>query len=179
MGNTMTNVQYLLPAEVASQPCQEDQDVSEVVARGNVETSQPIRRILVPTNFSPCSAEALDRAILMARQWNAAITLLHVIDINPPTGSSHCGTADELMRQLCINGISELARLKESLVPSEVPIQTLLVEGLPCEEIVENSSGFDLLVINESQPKSAWNLFSRHSAQRVIELPKCPVQVVH
>ena len=38
-----------------------------------------IRKILVPTDFSMHSDVALKRAILLAKQFHATITLLHVI----------------------------------------------------------------------------------------------------
>ena len=68
------------------------------------EPGRPIRRILVPTDFSPCSLRAVERAIAMARQSNAALTILHVIEIDPPAASSHYGTADDLMRPLWVRG---------------------------------------------------------------------------
>jgi nucleotide-binding universal stress UspA family protein len=139
---------------------------------------RPIHRILVPTDFSPSSARALECAIAMPRQSDASLTILHVIDINPPAASRHFGTADDLMRQLWVRGTSEFAGLKTSLDQTQVRIQTLLVEGLPFEAIVENSCDFDLLVIYEPSFKSAWNFFSRHTARRVIEQAKCPVHVV-
>jgi nucleotide-binding universal stress UspA family protein len=82
------------------------------------------------------------------------------------------------MRQLWVTGTAELARLKKSLEQTQLQIRTLLVEGLPHEAIVENSSGFDLLVISEPYPKSGWNFFSKHTARRVIEQAKCRVHVV-
>jgi len=147
----------------------------------NVSTGEepglPTRRILVPTDFSPCSLRTVDCAIALARQSNASLTILHVIDIDPPAAWTYYGTADALMRRLWVRGNSELAQLKQLAEESLVRTRTLLVEGLPYEAIVENSSGFDLLVIDEPQAKSGWNLFSRHTARRVIEQAKCPVHV--
>ena len=40
-------------------------------------------RILVPTDFSPQSDRAMRRALLIARQCDAAITMLHVVDVEP------------------------------------------------------------------------------------------------
>ncbi len=41
-----------------------------------------IRRILVPTDFSAASSGAVARAARLANQCRAALTLLHVVDIN-------------------------------------------------------------------------------------------------
>lgn len=46
----------------------------------------PIRSILVPTDFSACAAKALDHAIAMAKVFGAEVTLLHVVPV--PTSYS-------------------------------------------------------------------------------------------
>ena len=191
MRNKAIALQKHPPAELAFSPMEEDGNAPSPVVKdrsANLSASaywgadgavgQPTRRILVPTDFSPCSARAVECAVAMARESDASLTILHVIDINPPAASRHCGTADDLMRQLWLRGTSELARLKTSLGQTQVRIQTVLVEGLPFEAIVENSCDFDLLVINEPSSKSAWNFFSKRTARRVIEQAKCPVHVV-
>jgi nucleotide-binding universal stress UspA family protein len=53
-----------------------------------------------------------------------------------------------------------------------------MVEGIPAEVIVENSSRFDLLVIGKKDRKSLWNPFSRHTARRIIDRAQCPVLLV-
>ena len=148
--------------------------------RGQVrqDSGRSIRRILVPTDFSPGSARAVEYAAGLAGASEAVLTLLHVIDINPPAASRHFGTAEDLMRQIRATGEAELARLKKSLEESHCRVQTHLVEGLPCEAILEHSSGFDLLVISEPRPDPGWKFFSRHTARRVIDQAECPVQIV-
>jgi len=143
------------------------------------EPGRRIKTILVPTDFSACSAKAVDRAAALARHHDAMLTILHVVDINPPAALTHSGPAKDLMRHLWVIGAAELSRLKKSLETSQTKAQTLMVEGLPPEAIVQNSSGFDLLVIAEPRPKSAWKLFARHTARRVVEEAECPVLVVH
>ena len=156
-------------------------DASQNFSRGErpgVEPGRPVRRIIVATDFSESSARAIKQAVVLAHQTNAALTILHVIDINPPAASIHCGPADDLMRQLWVTGAAELARLKKSLEQTHVTVQVLLLEGLPCETIVESSSGFDVLVINKPDIKSPWNFFSKHTARRVAERAQCAVHVV-
>jgi nucleotide-binding universal stress UspA family protein len=192
MRNQVTTLQQSPPSEEAFRAWAENQNTPLVADKDrspgfsgsarvhtNQESGRPIRRILVPTDFSPCSARALERAVALAQQTDATLTILHVIDINPPAARTHCGTAEELMRQLWVTGTSELARLKKSLEENQIRSQTLVVEGLPCEAIVENSSDFDLLVISEPRLKSGWDFFWKHTTQRVIEQAECPVHVVH
>jgi nucleotide-binding universal stress UspA family protein len=140
---------------------------------------RPVKNILVPTDFSAGSTEALAKAAALARQHDATLTILHVIDINPPAALTHSGPADKLMRQLWATGMSELRRLEASLAQNQIKTRTLIVEGLPAEAIVEKSAAFDLLAIGEERPKPAWSLFSKRTARCVIEQAECPVLVVH
>jgi nucleotide-binding universal stress UspA family protein len=138
-----------------------------------------IRNILAPTDFSPVSVEAVMQAAALARRYDALLTILHVIDINPPSARTHVGSADELMRQQLATGRAELKRLSESLAQQQTRTQPRIIEGIPAEVIIENSSRFDLLVINEERPGSAWSLFSERTVQRVIESAACPLLIVH
>ncbi len=138
-----------------------------------------IRKILVPTDFSACSAEAIAQAAALARRHDATLTILHVIDINPSAALKHLGAAEDLMRELWVTGSDQLRGLTELLAQNQTKAQTLIVEGLPAEAIVEHSPGFDLLVIGERRSKPAHAFFSRHTAQRVIEGAECPVLAVH
>ena len=134
------------------------------------EAAGRIRNILAPTDFSVCSAEAVAQAAALARRYD---------DSNPSAALAHVGPAENLMRQLWATGISQLRRLRESLARAQTKTQTRILEGLPAEAIVESSSGFDLLVVGEPRSKSAWHLFAKHTARRVIEWAACPVLVVH
>jgi nucleotide-binding universal stress UspA family protein len=61
----------------------------------------------------------------------------------------------------------------------QVEAQTAVQEGLPWEEIVERSRDFDLVLMGGSRGRKRWNLFSKHTARRVLENAACPVLVVH
>lgn len=134
-----------------------------------------VRKILVPTDFSPTSAGAVGCGVALANQFNAALTILHVVDINRQVSS---GTAQDLMRNLWAEGSTQLGQLAWSL-PNQVRAQTIVDEGLPWEVIVEKSHDFDLLVLGKTPCKMRWNGFSQHTAQRVLENAACPVMVVH
>lgn len=138
-----------------------------------------IRNILVPTDFSACSLAAVAQAAALARHNDATLTLLHVIDTNSPEALTHVGSAEDLMRQLWVTGRLRLCPLAESLERAKTKTLTRTIEGLPAEAIIEDSSGFDLLVIGERDSNPAWHFFSRHTARRVIDGAQCPVLVVH
>jgi len=142
------------------------------------EPDWKVDKILVATDFSACAAVAVARAAALARRHDGTLTILHVVDVNPPAAVTHCGNAEDLMRQLWATGVSELAQSKKTLEENHTRARTLIVEGFPVEAIVEASSGFDLLVIGEPASKPAWNFFSTRTARRIIERALCPVWVV-
>jgi universal stress protein A len=149
------------------------------VAPASKGAQQPlISRILVPIDFSNRCAAALDHAVALARQVNANLTLLHVIDINAQASSEQPGDAESLQQRLCEEGFAQMGRLAWSLASQQIETQTLIVEGLPWEQIVEKSQGYDLLVMPKPGAKPYWHIFSRHTVRRVIEMAQCPVLVV-
>ena len=142
-------------------------------------TEAPARaqRILVPTDFSPASALAVDRALKLAALSEASITLLHIVDLNAQHADGGCGPANELMTHLRSEGTARLSELARSL-PADVRPQTVMAEGLPWEEIAEHSAGFDLLVVGRRRARLGWRPFARHTVRRTVENARCPVLVV-
>jgi len=59
-----------------------------------------------------------------------------------------------------------------------VDAQTAIEEGLPWEQIIEKSLQSDVLILGKSRSRPGFHLFSKHTAQRVIENATCPVIVV-
>lgn len=135
-----------------------------------------IERILVPTDFSSRSARALEFAVALARQCDATLTVLHVIDLNAQYGRE-CFSATDLMKRTWENGADRMGELAFSL-NGQVNAQTMLEEGLPWEQIVEKSRTFDLIVLGKDDFHSGWKLFSKRTAEQVLENTECPVLVV-
>jgi nucleotide-binding universal stress UspA family protein len=136
-----------------------------------------IRRILVPTDFSPASLAAVEQGVQMANQCNAELTILHVIDVNVQVATAEAGGAHGAVKRLWDDGWAQLSRLASTLC-GQVQAQATIEEGLPWEEILGRSGEFDLLILGESRVKNGWKLFSRRTVQRVIEGAACPVMLV-
>lgn len=144
-----------------------------------VAAESAIKRILVPTDFSPSSVRALETAVLLARRYHAAITLLYVVDVNfhvPPTGPVD---ANKLREELWQEGLGKLGQMVLGLRGAGVDVQTLIRQGLPWEEIVEAAQQYDLLVIGKHKAGPFWRLFSRNTLKGVIGAAPCPVMVVN
>jgi nucleotide-binding universal stress UspA family protein len=71
--------------------------------------------------------------------------------------------------------VSEMVRLKENLSDQNVPTETLIVEGIPWEQIAMQSQGYDLLILGRASPRPPWKFFSKHTSRRLLKEAGCPV----
>lgn len=149
---------------------------SEALSLEQVHPQKPVRKILVATDFSSASVRAVEFAVTLAQQWDAELTLLHVIDISAQSAQGESLPAARLMSHLWNKGFEEMGRLAFAL-SGKVHAQSAMEEGLPCEIIVEKSADFDLVIIGRTHGKMQWNLFSHQTVQRVLQNASCPVIV--
>jgi len=136
-----------------------------------------IKRILVSVDFSPPSINAFQCAVALANQCNAALTILHVINIAAQPYPARLEGTNDFTEHLWCEGSARMGELAGFLA-GQVTAETVLTEGLPYEVIVDLSRDFDLVIVGTDHHKAGWKLFSQHTAQRVIKLAACPVMVV-
>jgi nucleotide-binding universal stress UspA family protein len=134
-----------------------------------------LQSILVPTDFSVSSEKTIHFAADLAAQCGARLTVMHVVDINSRQASAHAGSAESLMGRLWQEGVARMTGLADRLARQEIPAETILVEGLPWEQICNYSQGFDLTVLTRTPARRRRSFFSRHTARRCIENLACPV----
>jgi nucleotide-binding universal stress UspA family protein len=144
-------------------------------AHDSMGLGRPLERILVPTDFSPASTRALDQAVLLANEFDARLTILHVIDICTPSKPGE--SAATLMKRLWDDSFRRMAALAHSLIV-RVDARTMFEEGLPWEEIAIKSRDADLVVLGETHRRSRWNFMSHRTVERVIQHAACPVLLV-
>ena len=144
----------------------------------------PIRKILVPTDFSDCARQALRLAVPFARQFNASLTVLFVAQFyfaSPDAVDLNLPALESKMRR---SGEKQLATLVhreiESQVESQVPVETLVRSGQPAKEIVDVARAMDIdLIILSTHGRSGLAHFLLGStAEQVVRQAPCPVFVV-
>jgi len=132
-----------------------------------------MKKIMVATDFSERSDRALRRATLLARQFDAAILLVHVVDDDQPRRivDAEGDEASTLLRQMA-------ATLRD-------------VDGVTCETRVILASPFvgiaqavadaapDLLVIGPHRRQVLRDVFVGTTAERTIRSVDCPVLMVN
>lgn len=135
----------------------------------------PIRTILHPTDFSECSDAALSVAKLLAREQGARLLLLHVAPVVVPMGE---------MVPLPAAPKALLAALEDRRARcdalSRYPVEVLLREGDPVEEIVRLAAEREAdVIVMGSHGRSGfvrWLLGS--VAEGVMRKAHCPVLTV-
>jgi universal stress protein A len=141
-----------------------------------------LQRILVPVDFSPLSKKALQYAVKLAQEFNAKVSLFHVIEpevppffdgymIAPPTISNGASAS-------CTNRLKSWVSSARSAGVSR--IASVVRTGLPAHEIVEAAKELDVdLIVIATHGYTGWKHFAIGStAERVVRAAPCPVLVV-
>jgi general secretion pathway protein E len=130
------------------------------------------REILVATDFSGCSAAAVEHASRLAAESGARLHVLHVL---PSSGRPPDSLADDRRRAL--------ERLAQSIQPEiEIALVTVkdVVIGPPAEAIVAYARGHtvDLIVLGTHGRTGLARLALGSVAQRVLRDAPCEVSVI-
>jgi len=141
-----------------------------------------LKRILVPVDFSPLSKKALQYAIKLAREFNAAVNLFHVVEPEIPPAFDGFMIAPPPISQCATNGyanrLDSLAGSARTAGVSQV--RSTVRTGLAAFEIVEAAKELDVdLIVIATHGYTGWKHFAIGStAERVVRAAPCPVLVV-
>lgn len=137
-----------------------------------------IRSILVPTDFSAPAQAAIEYAVQLASQYDARLTLLHVIEpVATPDFAYYPLTLenDKVMAAAKKHLDQMAAKLKANLVE-----KTLVRNGVAFHEIARAAQTLkaDLIVISTHGYTGLKHILLGSRAERVVRHAPCPVLVV-
>jgi nucleotide-binding universal stress UspA family protein len=134
--------------------------------------------ILCPVDFSAVSARALSKAIALAAESHASLTLLHVTDSLLDAAARAAGTEDTITEQTQ----EELRALLKQVSPDGVkgPMTMAVAVGDPAQEILRQAfeCNADLIVMGTQGRGAAQRLLMGSTTSRVVEATTIPVLVV-
>ena len=140
-----------------------------------------IKKILVPIDFSECSKKALKYAVPLAKQHDAAITLLYVIP-NVPYANGEYGAIDyaSVEDELSVTGKNQLARFAAAELQNGVRAETLVRIGSAAIEIISaaKSLAADLIVVSTHGRTGLKHVLLGSVAEHIVRHAPCPVLVV-
>ena len=137
------------------------------------------QRILAPVDFSEAMPGTLQCAAAFAREFGAAITLLHVVKPDP-SFITHGLARLRLSEAERDAGECQLNKLIDVLWANEVKAEALVAVGIPHLQIVNEAKEIraDLIIMSTHGPVGIWGLFRRNTASKVVRYAPCPVLVV-
>jgi len=143
-----------------------------------------IKRILMATDFSDYSKEALDYAVYLARNLDADVYLLHVFEppFYPPSGRS-LQVPHEIHRWITAlkeDASKKLNALIEETNRQDVKTHSIFKEGTPFLEVLKTAGEIpaDLIVLGTHGRTGLSHFLMGSVAERVLRKAPCPVFMV-
>jgi len=155
-------------------------DKDAALLASGAATTLRIRKILAPVDFSECSRQALRYAVAFARQFGAAVSLIHVVGLN--YGGGEFGVVDlgQLEGQLAEAASKRLKQLIETEVPAEIRADAIVRVGAPAAVIADcaKQRETDLIILSTHGYRGLKHLLLGSTAENVARLAPCPVLIV-
>jgi len=177
-----THAKHLLPYNGNPDVSPPAEALHRFSARDSAGAHLKLERILVPTDFSRESAKAVRYAVTMARQFDASITLVHVVE--PSYGPAEIGGAPVARhvteKQRLARAKSRLGVLgRQILGPCRI-VETVIRNGLAFFEITEAAKALsaDLIIIGTHGYSGLTRAILGSTAEKVVRHAPCPVLVV-
>lgn len=181
LGSTAERVVVRAPCPVLTVRLEPAQPAS---GKGRAAIAAPaaasaIRKVLAPLDFSDCSLAALEYAVQAAEQFDAAITILHVME--PVSYSldftlTHAGETRAQRERL----EARLGELTEPLKRKGLRANHALRGGIPADSVLDWSreEAYDLVVMGTHGRRGISHLVSGSVAEAVLRRASCPVLTV-
>ncbi len=158
-----------------------DEALLDAANRTNRSSAFRIKRILVPIDFSDCAKKALQYALPLAKEHEAAITLLHVMAA-PSYPIGEFGGLEYATLQADTSDLidKKLAALAVDEGGGEVSLDTVVRTGSPAAEIIDVARVLpaDVIVISTHGRTGLKHVLLGSVAEQVVRHAPCPVLVV-
>ncbi|MCL4502762.1 MAG: universal stress protein [Deltaproteobacteria bacterium] len=145
----------------------------------------PLKKILCPVDFSEPSHHALKIAVEMARQFGAALNVIHVIPPvpvhspypDPPNASSDYEPLHQ--QELALESEESLKNMIR-WVPKEIPTLATVVTGDAAEEILAFAAKEHInLIVIATHGLTGWrHLITGSVTEKIVRQASCPVLTI-
>lgn len=143
---------------------------------------KPIDKILFACDFSENSGSALEHALMFARQLNARLIILHVI--NEPVDLRgfyvpHI-SFDRLEKEIEEGAQQMMQKFASESLAGFENFETCIISGIPYEEIVRkaNDEQVGMIILGTHGRTGVDHFLFGSTAERVVRTASCPVLTV-
>ena len=140
-----------------------------------------VQHVLVPIDFSATADRALAYAIALGQQFQARLTLLHVLYITPVTmDEMTAGVAATYLEAQETEAQRLLQASLERVQRAGLQAESLLVRGTPSQTIVDmaGEQGVDLILMGTHGRTGLARVLLGSVAAHIVRQGPCPVLVV-
>lgn len=138
-----------------------------------------IKKILVPVDFSPFSEAAVDYAVVLAKQFQAEMFLIHVIEsqVYSVTDTSMVVSHEAALK---MTAGALMDNLRQATLEKGLSVNASVVSGVPYREIVRKAEeeGVDLIVVGTHGRTGVERLLLGSVAEKIVRLATVPVLTV-
>ncbi len=173
LGSTAERTMRMAPCPVLTVRVA-DEGAAATAARAG--SAPAFRQILVPVDFSDCSLEAVEYAAVLAAQFSAAVTVLHVLE--PVTYGLDftllpIGGQEKNRKQV----ETRMAEVAEALRQKKVQASSKVIGGLPIDGILQTAVTLhgDLIVMGTHGRRGVSHLLLGSVVEGVMRRAPCPV----
>lgn len=141
-------------------------------------------KILVAIDESDMNSKALEATLSIANNGKSHVTLVNVSKENVTTGLTYVpeGYLEEVLNELEKSSIRILVKAKTKLISAGgMSIETIHLKGDPAHQILEYAKQHEqeLIIIGSRGLSGMKELMLGSVSQKVAQLSKCPVLIVH
>jgi len=146
----------------------------------------PLKKILVPTDFSEPAQEAFERALELARHFSAQLLMVHIVPpvpvpYQPMVSPAPAFDITAYLQDLVKISKDNLQNYVNDHVPQGVPATVSVAAGDPAYEILRLAKELEAdIIVIATHGHGGWRHFLFGSvAEKVVRLAEPPVLVVH
>lgn len=144
-----------------------------------------VKRILVPTDFTERSNRALQEALGIAKQSNAEVHLLHVVDDTLFQSVALEGVCDTIIDKIKqVNFRNAEIRMERSVKAADdtgkIKVFSEIRNGIPAETILREAEekSIDLIVIGDRMQTDLMRPATGNTTEKIAKKATCRVSVI-
>ena len=141
-----------------------------------------LKKVLVPTDFSESARHALTYGISFAREYEAELTLLHVVENLTVGYASDLFPVPmaEVFQEISGYARAELTKLGAEVRKRDVAVAEQVVQGKPSAEIIRfaRETEVDMIVLGTHGKGVLDQALFGSTTERVVRRAPCPVLTV-